>query len=359
MKHPSQRSNTLVTLAILALVLGACGGSPAATTPSSTAAASVSGAATATPVPNLGTLKINESATAPFENAYLYAAIDNGYFKEVGLTIQLVPSANDQTHEQLFISGQIDIMKNGVPAATTVALKAGGKVIDTTLKNYPFVLVGPKSMTTIKDLEGKTLGISAPGAVSEIIPKLVMAKLGGDPSKVKVAPVGGTAARLAAIVAGKVDATALLGYQVDSALAQAPTLHIVQDLYSQLSDNIAGGAIDVVSADTIKNRSEALKAYLIAFTRGQRFVYEHPAETALIVEKRYPDQKPADVEAAFNLYAKSQLVPINPEVTQTIWDATMKTLFDFKQIPSAAPFTVVDGSFAANAIQKLGRANYK
>lgn len=361
----SHRSAATITLLVLALLLSACGGSTgtpataAATAAAATAAATASAAPTPSTPPNLGKLRINESVTAPYENGYLFVAIDQGYFKEQGLEVERVPSANDQTHQQLFLSGQIDIMKNGAPAAIVVAQKTGAKIISVTLKNYPFVLVGPKSITTIKDLEGKTLGISAPGAISEIVPKVVLAKLGGDPSKVKVAPVGGTQARLAAVVAGKIDATAMFSYQAPTALAQAPGLHVIQDLAGTIPDILVGAGLDVAGADTIKNRSAALQAYITGIMKGMRFVYERPMETAAIVKKFLKDEKLEDVQFAFNGYSKSELLPINLDVTKAAWDETSKVLLDFKQIESAAAYGVVDMTFVNAALQKLGRASYR
>ena len=72
-------------------------------------------------------------------------------------------------------------------------------------KSEPKPLISKSSIASVADLKGKTQGISAPGDASELVMHLCLNNLGFDYSSLKIVRIGGTSARVAALLAGQID----------------------------------------------------------------------------------------------------------------------------------------------------------
>src|SRR5438093_13323062 len=69
------------------------------------------------------------------------------------------------------------------------------------------LIAGDKKAMTLKDLADKRIAVTGPGSMTMHIPQMLMLKAGVDTCQVKFLSVGGMAARLQSVAAGKVDAT--------------------------------------------------------------------------------------------------------------------------------------------------------
>lgn len=132
-----------------------------------------------------------------------------GYILDINwLTSDLVNKA--------FVARQIDVIDAGAMAGPL--MRQGGvdvKLIMIRSAKSQYVLAANKKIQSAKDLEGGSVGISAPGAISDIYSRGIILASGGDPAKVSFVRIGGTSARMGALLAGRIDAAPLF---IDSAL---------------------------------------------------------------------------------------------------------------------------------------------
>ena len=125
--------------------------------------------------------------------------IDQGFFAEQGIEIELVMGQSSAAQLPAVNSGSLDF----ILASPTTPLVASSKGLDVPIvsgyaKNRPgtlgdsvAVLVGSGSdIKSAKDLEGKRVAINALGSIGEIGIKEAVAKDGGDPESITFVQLG-------------------------------------------------------------------------------------------------------------------------------------------------------------------------
>src|SRR5258708_31700020 len=103
-------------------------------------------------------------------------------------------------------AGECDVSWCGVSSALEV-VAAGSKlkVLSAFTPKLDYLVVGNKDITSLKGFEGRSMAVSQVGAVSQLVPQLMMEQAGADPSKVQWLGVGASAARVQALIAKRVD----------------------------------------------------------------------------------------------------------------------------------------------------------
>ena len=220
------RRSMLAGLGGLGLAVAGLAGCTGTTAPSgSTAGSASTGGSDYEPVtlrvafmPNLGSA------------GTLFAAIDQGYFDEVGITVEPAQFQGGPAEITAMQSGDIDIAQIG-HGAHTLCISGDATVFAfDQLSQADCVVVDKSKVPTAADLKGKTVGVST-GTSSEIILGLVLRDAGlteSDINKVEMDVSGMT--------------TALISGQIDAAATWSPnTVTIEQELgenYLVLGTNI-------------------------------------------------------------------------------------------------------------------------
>jgi NitT/TauT family transport system substrate-binding protein len=145
-----------------------------------------------------------------------------GFFKNHGLEVELVYTRGGSAAMQALVGGAVDYAATSLDVAVTAYANAGADIrrFAVTGRLPLFALVtAPKTagaITTIKALEGKTVGISALGNADHALTIYLVKEAGGDPAKVRFATMGVNLLE------------ALRQGQIDAGLVQEPALTLVQ-----------------------------------------------------------------------------------------------------------------------------------
>ena len=134
-----------------------------------------------------------------------------GYFKDEGLDFEFINSCSSTRSAQQVAAGSAPIGSSSmVDTMRAIAAGAKIKVFLNSLAVGTHSLVGGKHIKSVKDLKGKRVMTGGAGDITNLW-WIAMAKANGlDPEKdVDLMFSGATTARLAALVAGGVDATML------------------------------------------------------------------------------------------------------------------------------------------------------
>lgn len=210
--------HTVVLVAFLGLVATACGtgSAPAASQPAASVAAPVAAASAAASAASkapavLSDKKITIGASASLTWLPLRIAVDRGFFKEAGLTnvgFTLIDSAPNAANA--LAAGELEFA--GLAFERAVLATIGGKPVQcvVSIQDTPpsSIVVPAKSDIKPGDwaaLKGKTIGV-VQGGWAEIVPKYFLTKAGIDLNDVKFTSTPNTAAQIAAIKSGQVDA---------------------------------------------------------------------------------------------------------------------------------------------------------
>lgn len=229
-----------------------------------------------------------------------YAALAEGYFKEAGLDVTIVPSQGTAQVIQAVQSGTANLGFVDVPSL--VLARANGSTVKMVAVNYEkapyaiFSLDPGADVTQPKQLEGLTLGSGSGSATPKII-RGFMAQHGLDPATLKVVDVA-PPARASTLLARKVPAIEFfvmskpgLEAAAKDAHARLRTFLLADHGLNLYSNGIAG------TEDYLANNRDVVKRFVAAALKGWKFTFEHPDKAIQDEIKYVPSLKPTVAEA--------------------------------------------------------------
>jgi NitT/TauT family transport system substrate-binding protein len=155
----------------------------------------------------LATVRIAYVSRSILDMPYIIAR-DRGYFREEGLEPELIFMKAIQT-VQAMLAGGVDF---GTATGTAIAAAVSGvdvRVIFALTDRPSFDLVSVPSITSVQQLRGKKLGISAVGSLTEILARQILIANKVPPDQVTFLPLGTSDVTYVALKAGAIDATML------------------------------------------------------------------------------------------------------------------------------------------------------
>jgi len=250
-----------------------------------------------------------------------------GHFKNHGLTVELVYTRGGSAAMQALVGGAVDYGATSLDVAITAFGNAGADIrrFAVTGRLPLFAIVtAPKSASTItnvKALEGKTVGISALGNADHALTLYLLKQAGADATKVRFATLGVNLLE------------ALRQGQIDVGLVQEPALTLLQRAGGRVlmngmdledAKNHLGGAFEFMGVAVRTKEFEQRRTEMVALAKalgdalkalqsmsGDEIVAAFPKEMTtgldlkefaeIIARHRaslYPDTVAIDLEAA-------------------------------------------------------------
>ena len=133
-------------------------------------------------------------------------ARDRGFFREEGLEPEFIFMKAIQT-VQAMLAGGVDF---GTATGTAISAAVNGadvRVVFALTDRPSFDLVATPSITSVQQLRGKKLGISAVGSLTEILARQILIANKVPPEQVTFLPLGTSDVTYIALKAGTIDAT--------------------------------------------------------------------------------------------------------------------------------------------------------
>src|SRR4051812_3566549 len=157
-----------------------------------------------------------------------------GEYDRAGLAVELVDLKGGSDALKAVLGGSADVVSGYFDHCVNLAAKKQELVSFVVYDRYPglVLVVSPshnKEISSIKDLAGKKVGVSAPGSSTDFFLKYLLKKNGLDPTSASVIGVGNGATAVAAIQQGQIDAAVILEPAVTVLQASYPDLKILSD----------------------------------------------------------------------------------------------------------------------------------
>lgn len=219
----------------------------------------------------------------------MYVALDQGYYKEAGLNVNIIEPTEGATATLIAvgkgdfgISYQEDVTI-ALTAADPLPIKAIAAIIQHNTSG--FATYADKDIKSPKDFEGKTYaGWGGPG--EEAVLKAVMAKDGADFSKLNMVISDGSG-----FEALKDKADVMWFFEawdnVKCKMNDFPINYMeVRDLDQRLDYYTP---VIIANNDTLNNRPDMVKKFMAATTKGYEYAIANPKESAAILQKYAPD----------------------------------------------------------------------
>ena len=273
--------------------------------------------------------------------AQLWLAKDEGLFRKYGLDVELIFLRGGQV--------AIQALTGGDPPLVTI-----GNVIIANLQGHDIVLVGsvensydqsvfsrPGTATQMEQLKGKRFGISGFGSATHNAALILFKRYNFEPNKdVFFVPTGTGPDRLAAMSAGRIDATFFNPSEVPQAV-KAGFVEIIQ--MADIGFEVQGSGL-ATSRSYIKANRGVVKSALKAYIEGIYYVFANKGPTlkSLARYMRNDDQEVLDY--SYQHYLKRTPKKPYPTVKgiQNLIDMSAPQI---PQAKSAKPEQFVDLSF--------------
>jgi len=280
-------------------------------------------------------------------NLTVAMAQKNGFFKDETLEAEII-RMNPNVAITALATGDVDYCQlfgavvGGAIAGLPVRIVAGY------LDNWPMTLIAQPEYKSIKDLKGKTLGISSFGATPDVAARMMLKRAGVDPEKeIKVLALGSDAARLTALTQRVVDVV-VISPPADAQM-EKQGYRILARAYELFSFPYLGLG---THTRKIKEKPDEIRRVIKATIRANRFIRDNRDEAVhtLIgwgkVEREFAY---ASYDALKNLFNADGAVP--EDGLKLVIEQARRGA---KVTREVAPNEVVDLSFLREAQAELG-----
>lgn len=115
---------------------------------------------------------------------------------------------SSQDSFRALVAGEVDLAFGTLSSGISLVAQGGDpiKAIVSDMKAPDYILVAQSGIADLKALEGARVGISTPGDISDSLTRALLSREGVDVDAVEFLQIGGTGARMSALLAGQIDA---------------------------------------------------------------------------------------------------------------------------------------------------------
>ncbi|HUK39609.1 MAG TPA: ABC transporter substrate-binding protein [Candidatus Acidoferrales bacterium] len=280
-------------------------------------------------------------------NLTVAVAQAKGFFKEETIDAEII-RMNPNVAITALSTGDVDYCQlfaavvGGAIAGLPVRIVAGF------LDNWPMTLIAQPEYKSLKDLKGKTLGISSFGATPDVGARLMLKQAGIDPEKeIKVLALGSDAARLTALRQRVVDVV-VISPPADAQM-EKQGYRILARAYELFSFPYLGLGTHLKK---IKERPGEIRRVIKATIRANRFIRDNrEAAVRILVDwgKVERDYAYASYDALRNLFNADGNVP--EDGLKLVIDQARRGAKVTREVP---PGEVADLTFLREAQAELG-----
>ena len=211
-----------------------------------------------------------------------------GEYEKAGLDVELVDLKGGSDALKAVLGGSADVVSGYFDHCVNLAAKKQELQSFVVYDRYPglVLVVSPKQtgkITSIKDLAGKRVGVSAPGSSTDFFLKYQLKKNGLDPTGTAVIGIGLGATAVAAMQQGQIDAAVMLDPAVTVLQGSHKDLTILSDTRTQkdtldvFGGEYPGGALYTTTA-WIKSHDKEVQALTTAMMHTLKWIHTHSPE---------------------------------------------------------------------------------
>jgi NitT/TauT family transport system substrate-binding protein len=235
-----------------------------------------------------------------YNQVHIWVAKDAGLFRKHGLDTEVIFFRGGQMATQALVAGDPPIVNIGT--VVQAGLQGHDVVLIASSESaYNYSVVARPGMAKVEQLKGKRLGVSGFGSASHNAALILFKKFNLEPNKdVAVVVAGPTMERLAAVDAGRIDATILTPSEMPRARKQG--LVEVYDMLD-LGIEVQGNGFATSRSFVRSNREIALAA-LKGYVEALFYIPRNREETRRITAKFMRTTDPEVLDATYDWFVK-------------------------------------------------------
>ena len=271
-----------------------------------------------------------------------YVAIENGYFEDYGINIDLTLTAGADKVTAAVLSGDADIGFCGSEATIYVYNNGEKDYLKTfaqlTQKDGAFLVSRQKIENfTLDDLKGKTVIGGRAGGMPEMVFEWVLKENGIDPKNdLEIDTSVAFPAMSGAFIGGDSDFVTLF---------EPNALEVEQQGYGYVVASVGelGGVVPYTSYSArksyIKENEDLIKNFTKAIQKGLDYVYSHSdREVAEVILNQFPDTSLNDLEEVVKRYREIDAWPKTTTFTEESFNHLQEIMQNSNQLDEKVPF---------------------
>jgi NitT/TauT family transport system substrate-binding protein len=236
-------------------------------------------------------------------------AKDLGYFDREGVQVEISHFESGSVNMKALLARSVDVAD--VEAGLILGAVANGadlRIIGTHSQGLHFAFYTRKDIPNLQGIYGHTFAISGIGGLPHLVLLALLERQQLDVSHIQLLTVGGTSARLSALMAGKVDST--LG-EYSPKVEADPGIHRLMVVSKELPLYMAQGL--AVWGDTLETKKDALKRWQRGLIKATRWAYDHKKEFIAAAGKHLPTSSD-ELGKIYDFYMVARVWAINGEL---------------------------------------------
>ena len=274
--------------------------------------------------------------------APMYVAIENNYFKDYGIDVDLILTSGADKVTAALLSGDAQIGLSGSEA--TIYVYNGGEkdylktFSQLTQKDGTFLVSREKyDNFKIQDIIGKSIIGGRAAGMPEMTLEYILKQNGIDPKNdVYIDTSIAFAAMSGAFIGGTGDFVTLF----------EPTATLVENQgYGHVVASIGelGGIVPYTSFSArnsfINNNKDLIKDFDAAVQKGLDYVHSHTdEEVANLILKQFPDTSFKDLVSSIKRYRENETWPLTTKFTEESFNHLQDIMIDYGELETKVPY---------------------
>ena len=249
---------------------------------------------------DLKKIKIGYPAIS-YNQIHIWVAKDAGLFRKQGLDAEIIFFRGGQMATQALVAGDPPIVNIGT--VVQAGLQGHDVVLIASSENsYNYSVVARPAIGKLEQLKGKRLGVSGFGSASHNASLILLKRFSLEAGKdVALVVAGPTTDRLAAVEAGRIDATILTASELPRARKQG--LVEVYDMVN-LGVEVQGNGF-ATSRSFIKSQRDTVLAALKGYVEAIFYIHRNRDETRKVVAKYLRLNDAEVLDATYEAFVKT------------------------------------------------------
>ena len=267
----------------------------------STALMSFGGATYVEPVEGAEAMRyrVSYGGTAGYQLP-LWVNRELGFSKKHGVDLEIIMIAAGTPNIQAILGNSLQLTQTAASSALLAAIQAAPLAIVATLENrLPLQIVSRPEIKDPQQLRGKVIGINRFGGSNDAAIYMALKAWKIDPKEITMLPTGGTAARMAALMNKRVDATV----QSYPEIFQARKLGM--NVLADVADyGFFTNTSNIVTRAELQQNRAAIKGFLKGQIESMHYVKTNKEGSLKILRKYLQIADPEAVDGTYEFFAK-------------------------------------------------------
>jgi ABC-type nitrate/sulfonate/bicarbonate transport system substrate-binding protein len=223
-----------------------------------------------------------------------------GFAKKYGVDLEIILIQAGSPNIQALLGGSLQLTQTAASSALLGAVRGAPVVIVATLENkLPLQLISRPEIKEPQQLRGKTIGINRFGGSNDAAVLMAVKAWKMDPKDVTMLQTGGTAARMAALIGKKVDATV----QSYPEIFQARKLGM--NVLADMGDfGFYTNTSNIVTRSYLQQNRAVVKGFIKGQIEAMHYVKTNKEGSIKILKKHLQISDPGAVEGTYEFFAK-------------------------------------------------------